>query len=230
MRFDGIVFDLGNTLVPWGEEHSVTLYGALEKTVSEAIGPVDDFVPRVLRLRDAAVERKYTTMRETSVKEFVDAFCEGSAPDGLADAVAETVHETFLAVASVPEATRGLLRRLARRHPLAVLSNFFLASPVEAILERDGVRDLFAHVEVSVTGGFMKPHPAPFETVREHLGTSWETTLMVGDDFWADIVGGHRAGLLTALSHEHRQDVTADARAPEVSPDRVLRRLDELEG
>jgi FMN phosphatase YigB (HAD superfamily) len=84
------------------------------------------------------------------------------------------------------------------------------------------------HVEVSATSGFCKPHPEPFEIVREKLGVPMERVLMVGDDFWADIVGGHRAGFLTALSHEHRQGPTSDARAPEVSADRILTDLRQL--
>ena len=51
---------------------------------------------------------------------------------------------------------------------------------------------------------------------------------MVGDNFWADIVGGHRAGFLTALTREHHQGPTSDPRAPEVVADRVLKSLTEL--
>jgi FMN phosphatase YigB (HAD superfamily) len=83
---------------------------------------------------------------------------------------------------------------------------------------------------VSSTGGWMKPHPEPFEKVRMALGTEMERTLMVGDDFFADIVGGYRAGLLTALTHEYHRMEPHDARAPEVSADRILSSLDELAG
>ena len=227
--YDAIVFDLGNTLVPWGEPQSRALYGALERTVTAALGPQPDFLARVLQLRDAVLARKHGTMRETSVAEFVGAFCGGTVPDGLAGAVAETVHTTFLDVAHLPDGVRGLLERLGERYRLALLSNFFLTSPVEALLDRDGIRDLFAHVEVSATHGFLKPHPAPFQTVRERLGTRAERTLMVGDDFWADIVGGHRAGFRTAQTLQHRTDVTGDPRAPGIRADRILTSLRELE-
>ena len=105
-----------------------------------------------------------------------------------------------------------------------------VASPVERLLRETGLWDRFVHVEVSATGGYRKPHPAPFDAVRERLGTPMERTLMVGDDFWADVVGGHRAGLLTALTHEHRRDRTSDPRAPGIRADRVLAALGELEG
>ena len=51
---------------------------------------------------------------------------------------------------------------------------------------------------------------------------------MVGDEFWADIVGGHRAGFLTALTHEHRQGPTSDPRTPNITADTVITDLKEL--
>jgi putative hydrolase of the HAD superfamily len=228
MRYDAIVFDLGNTLLPWGDDQSETLYAALAKTLTDALGPVPDFLERAQRLRDAVGGRKYTTMREASVEEYVDVFCDGDAPAGLADAVGRTVHEVFLEHTRFPENTRERLERLADRHPLAVLSNFFMTGPVEFVLKRAELFDLFRHVEVSATSGFMKPHPTPFRIVLDELGTAPERTLMVGDDYWADIVGGHRAGMPTALTHEHRQGPTSDPRTPDIAPDRVISSIAEL--
>jgi FMN phosphatase YigB (HAD superfamily) len=228
MRYDAIVFDLGNTLLPWGDEQTADLYEALARTLTDALGPVPDFQERARRLRDAVGDRKYTTMREASVEEYVEIFCDGAAPAGLADAVGRTVHEVFLESARFPNGTRDLLERLAGRQPLAVLSNFFMTAPVEETLRREGILDLFRHVEVSATSGFMKPHPTPFRIVLEKLGTPAERTLMVGDDYWADIVGGHRAGLRTALTHEHRQGPASDPRTPDIAPDRVLQSIAEL--
>ena len=113
---------------------------------------------------------------------------------------------------------QGRLGRILERSP----------EPIEASLKHAGLWDLFVHVEVSATSGLAKPHPSLFDTVRQHLDTPMERILMVGDEFWADIVGGHRAGFLTALTHEYRQGPTSDGRAPEVSADRVITSLQEL--
>jgi len=152
------------------------------------------------------------------------------APPGLASEVAAKAHEAFLDTFEIPSRVKPLLERLGRRYRLGVLSNFFLTRPIVAALERAGIDGAFAHIEVSATGGWMKPHPAPFETVREKLGSPMERTLMVGDDFWADVVGGHRAGLLTALTREHFEGPDRDPRAPGIAADRILKSLDELEG
>jgi FMN phosphatase YigB (HAD superfamily) len=228
MRYDAIVFDLGNTLLPWGDGQTAALYEALARTLTDALGPVPDFKERARRLRDAVGDRKYTTMREATVEEYVEIFCDGAAPAGLADAVGSTVHDVFLKSARFPAGTRELLERLAGQCPLAVLSNFFMTAPVDETLKREDLFDLFRHVEVSATSGFLKPHPTPFRIVLDRLGTAAERTLMVGDDYWADIVGGHRAGLQTALTHEHRQGPMSDPRTPDIAPDRVLQSVAEL--
>jgi len=96
------------------------------------------------------------------------------------------------------------------------------------LLDRDGLTRYFAHIEVSATSGYMKPHAMPFARVREALALDGRRALMVGDDFWADVVGGTRAGFETALTHEHRQDEPSDPEAPGIRPGRILKSLDEL--
>jgi len=229
VRFESIVFDFGNTLVPWSHEQGRAFLAAMEVVFVEALGPQEDFVARAYESRDRLIrEGENGSLREVTCEDFVTDLCGKTPPAGLVEAVAEQGHRSFVELCKVPEGRRTLLQRLGERYPLAVLSNFFLAGPVEEVLQREGLWDLFVHVEVSAVDGWMKPHPAPFDTVREHLGTEMERTLMVGDDFYADIVGAYRAGMLTALTREYRDVAERDPRAPEVRADRILSSLDEL--
>ena len=230
MRFDAIVFDLGNTLAPWREQEGLALYAEVKPLFEKALGPFPDFFERANRARERLIaQRENAGMREVTIDEFVDAVCGAPAPDGLAGAVKKTFREAFVRLCRFPEGLDPLLERLGRNRPLAVLSNFVLTEPIEEVLDRSGLRSRFVHVEVSATSGFMKPHPRPFEIVLEKLGTPPGRTLMVGDTFFADVVGGHRAGLLTALTQEFVQGPVSDPRAPGVRPNRILRRLDELD-
>jgi FMN phosphatase YigB (HAD superfamily) len=231
VKFESIVFDFGNTLVPWGPAQGARFLHAMEEVFAQALGPQRDFVARAHETRDRLIrEGENGSLREVTCEDFVTDLCGAAPPGGLVEAVTARAHRAFVDLCIVPEGRRNLLQRLAERYRLAVLSNFFLAGPVEDVLQRAGLWDLFAHVEVSAVEGWMKPHPAPFDTVREHLGTDMERTLMVGDDFFADIVGGYRAGMLTALTREYRNAPEHDARAPEVRADRILSSLDELLG
>lgn len=229
MRYDAIVLDLGNTLLPFGEREDRAFYGTLQRALTDAIGPMPDFTERAHRARQRLhFERRRTTMREVTVAELLECFLDGAPPPELAETVERAVGRVFLDICRFPEGTRETLERLARRQPIALLSNFFLTGPIEELLRRDGLARYFAHIEVSATSGFMKPHATPFGRVREALGLNGGRALMVGDDFWADIVGGTRAGFETALTHEHRQDEPSDPEAPDVKPGRILRSLDEL--
>ncbi|MGH7161992.1 MAG: HAD family hydrolase [Planctomycetota bacterium] len=229
MRLDGIVFDLGNTLVPFGERELARVYDALEAVFRDALGPVPGLREHALGVRDALVtERETGSMREITVEEFADAVCGGRAPEALAGRLGEAMHRSFVDACRVPSALPELLERLAARHKLAVLSNFCLTPPVEEVLRRAGLSRHFEIVEVSATHGYMKPHASLFRRVLAALGTAPERTLMVGDNVWADVVGGRRAGMRTALTREFCRGPVEDPRAPGVKPDLVLERLDAL--
>ena len=160
--------------------------------------------------------------------EFVRELHGSAPPEGLVDATASTIHEVFQELVTIPEGLGELLDELGRDRPLAVLSNFVMTEPIDTLLENTGLRARFVHVEVSATRGWMKPHPEPFGVVLEAMGTDPARTLMVGDDFFADIVGATRVGLRTALTHQHREGPTRDARAPDVRAELVIRDLREL--
>jgi FMN phosphatase YigB (HAD superfamily) len=230
MRFDAIVLDLGNTLLPFGEREDRAFYGELRATLASEIGPMPDFEERARRAKQKLhFERRRTTMREVTVEELLACFFDAPPPEGLPETVERAVSRIFLEVCRFPEGTHEILGTLQRRQPLALLSNFFLTETVEELLSRHGLTRYFTHIEVSATSGYMKPHLTPFARVREALSLD-ETTraLMVGDDFWADIVGGTRAGFETALTHEHRQEDPSDPEAPGIRPGRILKSLDEL--
>jgi FMN phosphatase YigB (HAD superfamily) len=226
VQFDAIIFDFGNTLIPWGPQQGLALYHA----VRDVLDPIEDFDARARQAHMGLVrERENGSMAEVTCAEFVSAILGEPAPEELVKRAEAAAGAAFVELAVVPEHVRPLLDKLRARYRLAVLSNFFLEGPVEEVLRRSGLAEYFDHVEVSASGGWMKPHPEPFDKVRAALGTQMERTLMVGDDFFADIVGGYRAGLLTALSHEYHQAEPSDARAPEVTPDRILTSLHELD-
>ena len=72
--------------------------------------------------------------------------------------------------------------------------------------------------------GFEKPHPAIFERALESAGCSADEALIVGDDPWADIVGGKQSGLSAYW-------VSFGRRYPcgVIQPDRVLSSVLDLE-
>jgi putative hydrolase of the HAD superfamily len=146
-----------------------------------------------------------------------------------APAVAQALidaHRTALsAAASVPAHYGPLLRRLARRHRLAVVSNFDYSPTALGILEAAGVRDLFAAVVVSDEVGWRKPRPDIFRYALAAAGADPAQTLFVGDKAELDVAGAHRVGMDAAWINPDREPLPEGVRPPEYE----IRDLAELE-
>ncbi|MFQ5845836.1 MAG: hypothetical protein ACE5JG_12710, partial [Planctomycetota bacterium] len=73
---DAIVFDFGDTLIPFGEREVRLLYDELEKVFTEHGGPFDDFHAHATRVRRQMIrEREATTLREITIEEFAGRVC-----------------------------------------------------------------------------------------------------------------------------------------------------------
>lgn len=80
---------------------------------------------------------------------------------------------------------------------LGVVSN--REHPFEQEMDQLGIR---SHFEFSLAAGEIqsyKPHPSIFEAALKRVETTPEATMYVGDNYFADVVGARRAGLLPVL-------------------------------
>jgi FMN phosphatase YigB (HAD superfamily) len=125
-------------------------------------------------------------------------------------------HRTALAGAATFPAHYGpLLRRLARTHQLAVVSNFDYSPTALAILEAAGVRDLFAAIVVSDQVGWRKPRPDIFRHALDLTGANPARTLFVGDKPEIDVAGAHRVGMDAAWINPDREALPTGLEPPE---------------
>ena len=111
--------------------------------------------------------------------------------------------------------SRAVLARLAPRHRLGVVSNFY--GNVGRILADAAIAPLLTVVADSTCVGCMKPDRRIFEHALAALGTAPDTTLHVGDSYERDVRAAHALGLRTAwLVRPHtdprRRIPTADLR------------------
>jgi FMN phosphatase YigB (HAD superfamily) len=106
----------------------------------------------------------------------------------------------FVRQTPVPPAVEPLLKLMADRFRLAVVSNWPNALSVERFVEVAGWRPHLAAVVVSHRVGVVKPRPEIFEAAASALGVSSGPWLLhVGDDPIADVAGAHGVGWLAAL-------------------------------
>jgi HAD superfamily hydrolase (TIGR01509 family) len=97
----------------------------------------------------------------------------------------------------LPGVREGLATLRARGLPLIAVSNS--DGSAESVLVAAGLRELFAAVIDSHHVGFAKPDPRIFDAARAVLGVSADTVVHVGDQYDADVVGAHAAGIAAVL-------------------------------
>jgi FMN phosphatase YigB (HAD superfamily) len=248
-----ISFDFGNTLVPVSRADLETVVERMTAAVVERCGGLDpdafraawaeererQFAEEVPRLREVDLDRRVVRVlarlrgmppppRPRSWDD--DAAARRSTPIEVAFAV-DTYSRAFVAVVPPPAEVGRLLQRLAGRFSLAVLSNWPLASTIDAYVEAAGWQPFFRAVVVSQRVGTIKPDLRIFRAAEAALGSQGQAILHVGDDWAADIVGAKRAGWRAAYFRHRQVESPLPASKPDgsVKPDLEIDSLEALE-
>ena len=113
-------------------------------------------------------------------------------------ALAQTMSDDFLALTtahfSLLEGAEELVRYLANKYPLTVVTNGFIEVQYEKF-EKSGLRDCFSHIVLSEEIGCQKPNPGIFAEALRMNNLSAEEVVMIGDSWSSDIQGAINAGI-----------------------------------
>ena len=113
-------------------------------------------------------------------------------------ALAEQLSEDFLNMTtarfSLLPGAEELVRYLAAKYPLTVVTNGFVEVQYEKF-DKSGLRDSFAHIVLSEEVGCQKPNPRIFEEALRMNGLQAEEVVMIGDSWNSDIQGAINAGI-----------------------------------
>ena len=137
-----------------------------------------------------------------------------SVAPALLAALLDTHRRELSKAAQFPEHHGPLLRRLARDHRLAVVSNFDYAPTALGILDAAGVAELFVAIVVSDEVGWRKPKPAIFEEAFRRLEIGPRQALFVGDRPDIDLLGAQGVGMDVAWINRDREPLPSGIRAP----------------
>lgn len=122
----------------------------------------------------------------------------GAQADSLAPKVSAHMGEAYKPESIVPEDARRLLPELkAAGYLLAVISN--RDKPFHDTLESHGLSEFF---QFSLAGGEVdafKPEPEIFLHALKRADVTAQETVYVGDNYYADVIGSRRAGLIPVL-------------------------------
>ncbi len=133
-------------------------------------------------------------------------------------ALAERLSEDFLHMTTAHfallEGAEDLIRYLAAKYPLTVVTNGFVEVQYEKF-EKSGLKDCFAHIVLSEEVGCQKPNPRIFEEALRMNGLDASEVVMIGDSFSSDIAGANATGIDTIwlaqpdnITDEQRKVVT----------------------
>jgi putative hydrolase of the HAD superfamily len=111
----------------------------------------------------------------------------------------------------VPE----MLAELKESYKLGIITNYMDGPTCRKVFEKLGYNEIFDSLVVSEELGYVKPAQVLFETALKETGSKPQNSVMVGDTYAADVVGGNLAGMKTVLvdiyntQQEHYSDATA---------------------
>jgi FMN phosphatase YigB (HAD superfamily) len=232
MPYAAILFDLFDTLVRFDRERmpEVEING---QTVRSSAG----LLHAILKTQapEVALERCYEALGESwreaerlraidhrevpAAARFAHFFQtlgldEAALPSGFGRSLIDAHRNALGRAAEFPAHHGPLLRRLAERYKLAVVSNFDYTPTALDILERAGVVELFQTIVVSDEVGWRKPRRDIFDAALDRLGVRAGESLFVGDRADMDVLGAQQLGMDAAWINRDSEPLPAGVKAP----------------
>ncbi|WP_299103674.1 YjjG family noncanonical pyrimidine nucleotidase [uncultured Tenacibaculum sp.] len=104
------------------------------------------------------------------------------------------------------DGTKEILEYLESKYKLHIITNGF--EEVQNLkIEKSGIKKYFREVITSESVGVKKPNKKVFEYALSKVNTEASKTIMIGDSYEADVLGGLNAGMLAIyFSPEKKQE------------------------
>lgn len=197
----GIIFDFGGTLDTHGVHWSEQFWDAYKAAGIPVSKP--EYERAYVAAGESLLEGKIKptdTFRHTigmQIRLQMD-YLKGQgkiAPEKLETWSEAVLEACYADVMRKMEISREVLKHLAAKFPLALVSNYY--GNMETVLHEFGIRSYFKAVVDSAVVGIRKPDPAIFALGIKQLGLHAEEVGVVGDSFERDIVPAKKNGCTT---------------------------------
>jgi len=233
---EAIVFDYGNTLIPFGHDQVNKTMTTLHQDLERLRGPVDP-----ARLEALCIEARHAPFagddphfREHDFEVLLASIVENlfGAPPAESELaqLRRARHDQFVDLIAVEDHVHETLRQLRSRFRLGLLSNYPDAPAIRTSLDKVGLSPYFETIVVSGEVGFCKPHPVCFAYSLAALGLPASRAVYVGDNWLADVQGAKRVGM--GAIHMRRWETVEQypPQAGDHQPDATIDHLSELTG
>lgn len=107
------------------------------------------------------------------------------------------------------EGTLEILNYLQPNYTLHIITNGFKEVQHKK-MEKSGILDYFKTITTSEDVGVKKPHHKIFETALKNASAKVENSIMIGDNFEADIIGAKNYGMRSILYNYYKAKFPED--------------------
>ncbi|WP_271765361.1 YjjG family noncanonical pyrimidine nucleotidase [Aquimarina algiphila] len=104
------------------------------------------------------------------------------------------------------DGTQDLLEYLNPKYELHIITNGFEEVQNQKLLN-SGIRHYFNTITNSEETGVKKPNPFIFEQAIQKSGAKFDNSIMIGDNYEADIRGAEAVGLDTICFNYHKEEL-----------------------
>ncbi len=207
--YQHIFFDLDHTLWDFDKNCAETICEMYDRHKLERFGfSAEAFHTEYRRINDQMwhdYHRKLITKDEIRAHRFNRTF-EGL---GLSPSVApQGLDEEFLSICPTKSHLHSnaleVLEYLSPRYPMHIITNGFKETQ-EIKMKSSGIAHYFTEVVNSETIGYLKPDKRIFDHAITLAGGTHASSIMIGDDLYADVLGARDAGLVEVFYNPHKK-------------------------
>jgi HAD superfamily hydrolase (TIGR01549 family) len=230
-----VLFDLGNTLIyddhaSWADVYIRAdrfLWSSLRKfgvntSTHELFGDHQTLLDYYYKLREGDLDEPgIGTVLRDLLNEHKIQLSDEKLQSALRSMYAVTQTNWFIEDDAIP--TLQVLLKSSYR--LGIISNGSDDLNTYELLDKSGIRSYFEFILSSAAFGKRKPHPGIFREALDHFQIPPDQTVMVGDNYEADIIGARKLGMNTIWITRRIPFASKDPRTQEET---VVSRLNEI--
>ena len=223
-KYKKLFFDVDDTLIDFKAAEKVALPAVFKEYQMDFTEKVEVYYKTLNRQLWLALERGEITREQLMDRRFGETMQHfGQNIDGrkMDERYRELLVETIVLI----EGAEEVLAELSKKYELYIVTNGMIKTQ-HARLKAANLTSYFTRIFVSEETGYQKPQIEFFNYVFANVENfEKSTSLIIGDSFSADIIGGFNAGIDTCWYNPHHVKVEAS-----IQPTYVLRNLHDLVG
>jgi putative hydrolase of the HAD superfamily len=214
---DGVLFDLGNTLIPFTPKDSMEFVLKWYYSVPglEEIVPFPDFLQVfrsvVIEERKRMLDSQWETNVKTRSSMIEDKLMEkGLSAKGISKPLQSTHTGAFTSCLRLGKNGRYVLDILSSyrgedgsKIKLGLVSNAGDGAAIREFIERNDLGGYFQSVVISEEIGFAKPWKRIFEMALEEMEVTPQRAVYIGDRYKIDVLGAREAGLYSVYIRQY---------------------------